>query len=75
MAPIFLLERGLFVARKGDLRPFKHVNVVFDEALSMALEQSALRNERKVTEEVRYAVRLYLKVEAVPAEDQAGVSA
>ena len=63
------------MARKGDLRPFKHVNVVFDEALSMALEQSALKNERRVTEEVRYAVRQYLKIDAAPAEDQAGVSA
>ena len=62
------------MARKGDLKPFKHVNVVFDEALSMALEQSALKNERRVTEEVRYAVRLYLKVDTAVVEDTAGVS-
>jgi hypothetical protein len=63
------------MARKGDLKPFKHVNVVFDEAVSIALEQSALRNERRVTEEVRYAVRQYLKIDAAPAEDTAGVLA
>jgi len=63
------------VARKGDLKGFKHVNVLFDEPLSMALEQSALINERRVTEEVRYAVRLYLGIPAAPAEDQPGVPA
>jgi hypothetical protein len=63
------------VARKGDLKPFKHVNVVFDEALSMALEQSALKNERRVTEEVRYAVRRYLNIDPTPSEEPAGVSA
>ena len=62
------------MARKGDLRPFKHVNMVFDEALSMALEQSALKNERRVTEEVRYTVRQYLKIEAAPVGDEAGVA-
>jgi hypothetical protein len=70
-----LAQWGQIMARKGDLKGFKHVNVLFDEPLSIALEQSAARNERRLTEEVRYAVRQYLKIDQSPAEDTAGVSA
>ena len=63
------------MARKGDLKPVRHLNIGLDQSMSEALLASAERNERRVTEEVRYAVRQYLKVDAAPAEDTAGVSA
>jgi hypothetical protein len=66
-------ERSGIVARKGDLKPYKTVNVVLDEAMRLALEESARRNERRLTEEVRYAVRKHLQTEApVAAMVEAG---
>jgi hypothetical protein len=62
------------VARKGDLRPFKHLNIGLDRVMSAALEESALRNERRLTEEARFAIRQYLKIDPAPVEDGAGVS-
>jgi hypothetical protein len=55
------------VARKGDLQSFKHYNVAMDKPLALALEQSARRNERRLTEEIRYAVRKHLGLDAMPA--------
>jgi hypothetical protein len=63
------------VARKGDLKPFKHLNIGLDQVMSAALEESALRNERRLTEEARYAIRQYLKIDLAPAEESASVPA
>ena len=63
------------MARKGNLKRFKNYNVAMNETMVLALEQSAERNERRVTEELRFAVRQYLKIDQAPAEDMAGVSA
>jgi hypothetical protein len=63
------------VARKGDLHPVRHLNLGLDAELADALLTSAAKNERRLTQECRYAVRQYLGLEPKPAEDTAGVSA
>ena len=57
------------MARKGDLRPVRHLNIGLDQSMSEALLASAERNERRLTQEVRVAIRQYLKVDAAPAEE------
>jgi len=73
-AGFFLLEREASMARKGDLKAVKHLNIGLDRALSAALEARAAENERKLTEEVRYAIRQYLKSTPAPVEEAGGVS-
>jgi hypothetical protein len=63
------------MARKGDMHPVKHLNLGLDAELAEALLASAAKNERRLTQECRFAVRLYLGLDPKPAEDQAGVSA
>lgn len=62
------------MAKKGDLKAVMHLNIGLDESLSKALERSAAKNERRLTEEARYHIRQGLSVEGKLAEDQAGVS-
>jgi hypothetical protein len=57
------------------LNPVRHLNLGLDAELADALLASARKNERRLTEECRYAVRQYLKIDETPAEDNAGVSA
>jgi hypothetical protein len=61
------------VARKGDLRPVRHLNIGLDQAMSEALLKSAEANERRLTQEVRIAIRRYLGIDPTPAEEKAGV--
>lgn len=61
------------MARKGDLNPVTHLNLGLDQELAAALLASARKNERRLTQECRYAVKLYLGLEPKPAEDPAGV--
>jgi hypothetical protein len=68
-------KRRCALARKGDLNPVRHLNLGLDAELADALLASARKNERRLTEECRYAVRQYLKIDETPAEDNAGVSA
>lgn len=56
------------MARKGDLKPVKHLNIGLDAELAQALGASALKNERRLTEEARFAVRQYLGIHRIPAE-------
>jgi hypothetical protein len=66
------------VARKGDLNPVRHLNLGMDAALAEALLASAMRNERRLSEECRFAVRLYLGLVDQPRKaqaEEAGVSA
>jgi hypothetical protein len=66
--------RRVALARKGDLRPFRHVNLGLDEEMAQALMDSARRNERRLTEEVRYAVRRYLGIDDRAPREDAGVA-
>lgn len=63
------------VARKGDLKTVLHMNVGLDEALATKVMASAELNERKWTQEVRYALRQFYGIDRTPAEDTADVSA
>jgi hypothetical protein len=63
------------VAKKGELKATMHLNIGLDDMLGKALEASASRNERRLNEEVRYALRMYLGIHRTPAEESAGVSA
>jgi hypothetical protein len=63
-------ERRVIVARKGDLKPVRHVNIALDQSMSEALLASAERNERRLTQEVRVAIRRYLRIDDVPGEEQ-----
>jgi hypothetical protein len=64
------------MARKGDLKPTWHINVGVDESLQKVLLEAAARNERKITQEIRFALRSHYGLNRAPAEDmevQAGV--
>jgi hypothetical protein len=63
------------VARKEDLQATTHLNIGLDNEMGKRLKEAAIRNERRLTQEARYALRLYLGIDAAPAEDEAGVSA
>ena len=63
------------MARKGDLQAVRYVNLGMDAELSAAILASAQKNERRLAEECRYAVRVYLGLTQAPAEDTADVSA
>jgi hypothetical protein len=63
------------VAKKGDLKPVMHVNIGLDAPLTKALLNAAFRNERKITQEVRYILREHYGIHQPPAEEPAGVSA
>jgi hypothetical protein len=54
------------MARKGDLHPVQHLHLGLDAELAKALLASAERNERRLTQECRYAVRVYLGLEPKP---------
>jgi hypothetical protein len=62
------------VARKGDLQAVRHLNLGMDAALADALLASAVRNERRLAEECRFAVRLYLGLVDQPRTAHAEVS-
>jgi hypothetical protein len=62
------------VARKGDLNATWHINVGVDESLQKALMEAAAKNERRITQEVRYVLRTHYGLDPSPAEEQAGVS-
>ena len=61
------------MARKGDLKATIHLNLGLDDNLSQRLRESALKYERTLTQEARYALRKHLGMEATPVEDSAGV--
>jgi hypothetical protein len=63
------------VARKGDLKTVRHMNVGLDQALAKAVDTSAEQNERTYNQEVRYRLRQAYGLDQAPVEDQAGVSA
>lgn len=64
----------------GEKKPYRkpshrQLGLRLDQALESALVRSALQNERKLAEEARYAIRLYLGIPRTPAEESVGVSA
>jgi hypothetical protein len=61
------------MARKGDLMATTHLNVGLDAELDRRLRESALKYERTLTQEARYALRKHLGMDATPVEDSAGV--
>ena len=63
------------MARKGDLKSVRHLNIGIDQALAQAVDVSAEQNERTYNQEVRYRLRQAYGLDPTPAEDQAGVSA
>jgi hypothetical protein len=65
----------VLVARKGDLRPIRHLNIGLDSLLAEALLRSALKNERRLTEEARFHIRQGLGLDAAPAEEEVDVPA
>lgn len=63
------------MVKKGELKPtHRQLGLRMDKELEAALEASATKNERKLAEEARYAIRLYLGIHRTPAEESAGVS-
>jgi hypothetical protein len=65
---------GAPVAKKGDLHGIRHVNIVLDQVTTDALEQVAARDERRLTEQVRFYIRKGLKADLTPVGDEAGVA-
>jgi hypothetical protein len=52
----------------------RQLGIRMDAALEDALEASALKNERRLAQEARFAIRKYLGLDQAPAEDKAGVA-
>jgi hypothetical protein len=57
----------------GKKKPYRkpshrQLGLRLDHELESALVRSALQNERKLAEEVRYAIRLYLGIHRTPSE-------
>jgi hypothetical protein len=63
------------MARKGDLRPYKNLNMWLDQEMCEALERAAIQSERRLTQEARYRIKLGLKMGEAPAEASADASA
>lgn len=61
------------MARKGDLKATTHLNVGLDDELDRRLRESALKFERTLTQEARYALKKHLGMDATPVEDNASV--
>ena len=61
------------MAKKGDLKATIHLNLGLDDNLSQRLRESALKYERTLTQEARYALKKHLGMDATPVEDNASV--
>jgi len=71
-SPVFLCGKEVAVAKKGTMQPtHRLLGLRMDRTLREALEASALKNERKLAEEARYAIRLYLGIQGAPASEPA----
>ena len=62
------------MAKKGELMAVTHLNIGLDNEMGRRLKESATKWERTLTQEARFALRKYLKLD-VPADDTLDVSA
>jgi hypothetical protein len=62
------------VARKGDLKVVLKMNVALEQDLAKEVDTHAVRNERNLSQEVRFALRKYYGLDRTPAEASADVS-